>query len=87
MARWVQVNALLRSVGDQEKRELMGLDDLEIETLIKPIVIDLYRVESYAPSLDKEGEEVDDEVDIITYSGLSITLKTGFNEFDKLIRK
>ena len=87
MARWIKVNALLRSVGDQEKQESLGLDNLEVEVLVKPIVIDLDRVESYAPSLDVEGEEVDDEVDIIMYSGLSITLKTSFREFDKTIRK
>jgi hypothetical protein len=87
MARWIKVNALLRSVGDQEKQESLGLDNLEVEVLVKPIVIDLDRVESYAPSLDKEGEEVDDEVDIIMYSGLSITLKSPFREFDKTIRK
>lgn len=87
MARWIRVDALLRNVGDQEKNELMGLENLEIETLVKPIVIDLDRVESYAPSLDKEGEEIDDEVDVIMYSGLSITLKSSFVEFDASIRK
>ena len=87
MARWAKVDALLRNVGDQEKQESLGLDSLEVETIIKSIVLDLDRVESYAPSLDSEGEEVEDEVDIIMYSGLSITLKTSFREFDKTIRK
>lgn len=86
MAKWLQVNALLRSVAEEERREAMGLDDLEVESLIKPVVIDLLRVESYAPSLDKEGEEIEDEVDIILYSGLAITLKHSFVEFDKLVR-
>lgn len=86
MAKWQKVNALLRSVADEERREAMGLDNLDVEALVKPIVIDLHRVESYAPSLDKDGEEIEDEVDIILYSGLSITLKYPFSDFDKLVR-
>ena len=87
MAKWLKVNALLRSIGDQERQEALGLEELEVQTLVKAIVIDLERVESYAPSLDKEGEEVEDEVDIIMYSGLSITLKTTFREFETYLRK
>lgn len=87
MARWLKVDAVLHSVADEEKRDLLGLEGLSVQTLIKPITIDLNRIESYAASLDKEGEELDDQVDIILYSGLSMTLKVAFPAFDKLVKK
>lgn len=86
MANWLRVNALLRNIGDSQKSEILGLPDLEVESIVKPIVIDLDRIESYAPSLDAEGNEIEDEVDIILYSGLSITLKYDYDKFDKLLR-
>ena len=86
MARWFKVNALMRNVSNQDTSEILGID-MPVEILVKPIVIDLDRIESYAPSLDKDGDEIEDEVDIITYSGLTITLKVGFAELDKHVRK
>ena len=86
MARWLSVDAILHSVADEEIKERLGIEELTVQTLIKPITIDLDRIESYAASLDKEGDEVEDQVDVILYSGLSMTLKKGFVEFDKLVR-
>lgn len=86
MARWYKVDAVLRNVEDMERNEDLGLTNLEVETLVKKIVIDLDRVESYAPTLNERGEEIDDEVDVILYTGLSITLKESFEVFDEAIR-
>lgn len=87
MAKWLKVDAVLRSVKGEETRERLGMTDLDVETLIKPINIDLLRVESYAQALDEDGEEVVDETEIIMYSGLSITLKIRYTVFDRKIQE
>lgn len=85
MARWAKVLAVLRNVNDQEKQESLGLPGFEVETIIKEIGLDLERIESYSPSIDDTGSEIEDEVDVITYSGLSMTLKCSFDELSRLL--
>lgn len=85
MANWSKLDAIMRNIHDSEKREMLGMDNLPIETLVKPIVLDLDRVESFAPTLDEDGSELEGHVDVIMHSGLAITIRVGFNDFFKAI--
>lgn len=74
MARFHRVPAVSRNVEDAERRELLGMDNLPIETDISYVYIDLERVESFAESEDNTTE-------IIMYSGLHSTLNLTIDEF------
>ena len=79
MAKFRRMPAVSRNVEDAEKRELLGLDDLPVETGISYIHVDLDRVESFCSS-----EDENDFTEVIMYSGLHVIFAMSIDEFIKI---
>ena len=80
MARFYRLPAVSTNTEDEEKRELMGLDNLPVETGISYIHIDLDRVESFTSS-----EDENDYTEILMHSGLHAVIAMSIDEFITLI--
>jgi len=81
MAKFHKVQAISRNIQDEEQRDLLGLENLPVETGISEVYVDFDRIESFAPGDDNEN----DSVEIIMYSGLHSTLSMSIEEFLKLM--
>jgi hypothetical protein len=87
MGRWVEVPVIMKSIKDEDKMASLGLSDsdMEVRTLVKPAMLDLDRVESYARMIDEDGESLETETDVWLHSGGYMILQMPFREFHKLI--
>ena len=79
MARFRKVEAISINVEDEEKRDLLGLENLPVEIGISEVYIDLDRIESFAASEDGQ------HVEILMHSGLHSTLNMTVHDLLKLL--
>lgn len=87
MAKWYKFDTLMRNIHEEEESFRLGLEQKEPTAIIRPVMIDLSRIETYSAMFDKEGEEVEDESVLTMHSGVEISVKMPFYMVDKLIRK
>lgn len=87
MARWAVVPVMMRSIQDEEQRDILGLPAQEVRVIQKQATIDLDRVESYAKLIDENGDDDDTQTDVWMVSGGYMIIQMPFVTFDKLIRK
>lgn len=86
MARWIKVNARMRSMQDIERAEKMELPDSTIAESYNPVTIDATRIMAYCISYDKDGEPTDGS-EITFENGAELVTDMPFELLDKLIRQ
>lgn len=87
MAKWYKIETFMRNVAEETQAQRLGMDDVKPAAIIRPVMIDLDRVETYSAMFDEEGEEIGDESIITMHSGVDIGVRMPFNVLDKLIRR
>ena len=85
MAKWAKLDTLLRNVSAEEQEEKYGIRLQEDPYIIKPVMIDLSRVETYTAMVNENGEEVKTQSVMTMYSGVEIAVNVSFTKLDHLI--
>lgn len=86
MARWYKFDTLMRNLQEEDEAQRLGMER-EIPSIVRPVMIDLTRVETYSAMYNKEGDEVEDESVLTMLSGVEISVKMPFYILDQLVRK
>jgi len=85
MAKWIKVYVEMSSYQEAEKAKSLGID-IDPAIIVRPIMIDAERIETYSSGYDRDENELDDECMVTMHSGLELTVKMSFKELDKAIR-
>lgn len=85
MARITKLSAIARSGADTEQRELLGLEDLPVETSTRDVYLDLDRIESFTHTTDESGEITEGFSDVIMHTTYHITIALSPEDLFKLI--
>ena len=87
MVKWAKLDTLLRNVTAEEQEERYGIPSQEEPYIIRPVVIDLTRVETYTAMFGDGGEEIETQSLMTMHSGVEIAVNISFQKLDELIRK
>lgn len=85
MARWYKVDAVMRNLAAEKQAELLSTDPGDT-SIIRPVMLDLSRIETYTAMYDDEGDVITTQSLITTHSGIEMVLNISFLALDKLIR-
>lgn len=86
MAKFKIVEVLMADAKQMKSNESLELDQ-EVDTIVGLMSLDLDRIEAYAPIYDGEGEILEGECMVNTYSGMELRLKYSFKRFHEMMTK
>ena len=73
MAKWAKIKSIVVNTEDEERNDLLNIKT-EVVTLLKDLYFDLEEIQFFTNELGSDGNEIENQSQVIFKSGLSVHL-------------